>query len=679
MYRIFTNPFDTLWSALRYILYLFDEYSKPNPKYVKDKRELRAVHKRVKAVLFNQLSLLVVFVFNIFTNNGQFESNLQGVGSTSLVSIATFICNRYHPEYFRGFLNFVNIIFGILLANRDDEGLHGAWMCASNFPMIIYVSTGSLWHFAINMSVQIFCVNFVFQTPMKRSMTFVDPERFVKNLTYQTNQTLFYSIAFTLFTHTLMQEAFREANYEEKKKEDYQNQKNFLLSFSHELRNLINSLIGNVKLASLEAVSEKARELLMNAEFSAEMLLQLINNILDTGKVELGDLEINISPIRIYDLVERVWSICSELIKTKNLRGRLMIQKNIPQILTLDHYRLTQILLNLVGNSVKYTDAGEIDVYVEWIPNQEFSTEKCFEPYPFNEDNEQDEGLFEKKRSLSVFDSALLCLNFVRKKIDRALLVPLADERKGILKITVRDTGVGIPKDGFNKLFQKFTQVTSDPSKKKLGTGLGLYITKELCLRMQGDIKVFSKLGTGSAFCICLPVQPEKRQNEFLLDRELIRRLALQKNLKAMIVDDEQFNHIILREYLSKLGVEVVELAENGLIAFNKYEARAKGRNKQDFIDIITMDLNMPVMDGKTSAAKIREIELKHHMNPCLMLIVSANCVESEISYCINKDGSIRANAFLKKPATLDEIARIISAYMSKICNYEDIKLITGN
>jgi len=673
------TPVDAIIHFVKYILYLFDEYSKPNSKYVKDKRELRAIHKRVKAVLFNQLALLIVFLINIFTANGQFENNLQGVCSTTLVSIATFICNRFHPEYFRGFVNFVNIVFGILLANRDDEGLHGAWVCASNFPMIIYVATGSLWHFAVNMSIQVFCVNYAFQAPMKRSLTFIEPESFVKNLTYQTNQTMFYSIAFTLFTHTLMQEAFREANYEEKKKEDFQNQKNFLLSFSHELRNLINSLIGSVKLASLEAVSEKARDLLMNAEFSAEMLLQLINNILDTGKVELGDLEINTSPIRIYDLIERVWSICSELIRTKNLRGKLMIQKNIPQILTLDHYRLTQILLNLVGNAVKYTDIGEIDVSVEWLPNQESLTEKCFEPYPFNEENEQDEGIFEKKRSLSVFDSALLCLNFVRKRVDRALLNPITDERKGILKITVRDTGVGIPRDGFNKLFQKFMQVTSDPSKKKLGTGLGLYITKELCNRMDGDIRVFSKLGSGSAFCVCLPVQPEKRENDLLLDRDLIRRLALQKNLKAMIVDDEQFNHIILREYLNKLGVEVVELAENGLIAYNKYESRIKTKNRPDFIDIVTMDLNMPVMDGKTSAQKIREIELRYNLGPCLLIIVSANCIESEISYCTNKDGSIRANAFLKKPATLDEMSRIISAYLSKIYRYDEIKLITGN
>jgi len=222
-------------------------------------------------------------------------------------------------------------------------------------------------------------------------------------------------------------------------------------------------------------------------------------------------------------------------------------------------------------------------------------------------------------------------------------------------------------------------QVTSDPSKKKLGTGLGLYITKELCNRMDGDIRVFSKLGSGSAFCVCLPVQPEKRENDLLLDRDLIRRLALQKNLKAMIVDDEQFNHIILREYLNKLGVEVVELAENGLIAYNKYESRIKAKNRPDFIDIVTMDLNMPVMDGKTSAQKIREIELRYNLGPCLLIIVSANCIESEISYCTNKDGSIRANAFLKKPATLDEMSRIISAYLSKIYRYDEIKLITGN
>jgi signal transduction histidine kinase len=215
------------------------------------------------------------------------------------------------------------------------------------------------------MAIQLGMLNYYYQDPMKQTVMFMDSDAFMTAITHQTNQVILYSISFTIFTHFLLQDAFNQAEEAEKKKNDFEKQKNFLLGFSHELRNLINSLIGNVKLASVDNVSEKAKELLLNAEHCAEMLLHLINNILDTGKVELGDLEINTSPIKIYDVMERVWSVCAELIKNKHLRGRMKIQKDIPKVLEIDHYRLMQIFLNLVGNAVKYTDAGEIDITVE--------------------------------------------------------------------------------------------------------------------------------------------------------------------------------------------------------------------------------------------------------------------------------------------------------------------------
>ena len=236
----------------------------------------------------------------------------------------------------------------------------------------------------------------------------------------------------------------------------------------------------------------------------------------------------------------------------------------------------------------------------------------------------------------------------------------------------MRDTGIGISEEGITRLFQKFTQVSSDPSRTKLGTGLGLFITKELCQRMNGDVKVFSKEGKGSTFIVCLPIDPVAEGNGNFLDKELIRRFALQKGLKAMIVDDQQFNHIILREFLNKLGVEVVEVAENGLAAYEKYTAHTS--SQQDYINIVTMDINMPVMDGKTSARKIREFEAAKDLYPCLMMMVSANCHESEIKDCIDKEGTIRADAFVKKPASVDVLCEIVSSYLVKVYGEQEIR-----
>ena len=408
--------FQRVYQTLTHILDFIHEHSKPNPKYFTDKREMEVVHKRSKALMFNQLLIWFIFICNLITGNGELGTNLQGLCSTSMLVIATFTLNRFHPEVFRIFFNFLMTLFTLLLTQHDNEGLHGAWICTLNFPLLVYVATGSIWHFLINTSIQFYLLNTVHQQPMKRCVMFMDPDAFVTSLTYQTNQAIIYSISFTIFAHVLMKQAIQQINVAEKKRDDFENQKNFLLGFSHELRNLINSLMGNVKLAAAEATGEKAKDLLANAELCAEMLLHLIINILDTGKVELGDLEINPAPVKIYDIMDRVWSICSELIQKKNLRGRLRMQKNIPQVLTLDRYRLMQIFLNLVQNAVKYTDVGSIDINVEWINNTQHVTNKCFEPLPFNNRDAQDEGLFEKMQNTNLFNSNLMFLSFTGKK-----------------------------------------------------------------------------------------------------------------------------------------------------------------------------------------------------------------------------------------------------------------------
>jgi len=589
--------------------------------------------------------------------SAQIEASIASFG----VIVIFFLTCRSHPETFRTVYNVINCLHGISLTQHGLDGVLGAWQATVVYPNLVYLFTGSLPQYLLSFGVQTFIMNTYLQSYMETSIREMDPKVFVRTFSYYTNQNMVFNMLTIILTHFMIENAYVRIADSEKKKENFERQKNFLLSFSHELRNLINSLMGNVKLATLESLSDKVKDLLLNAEVCSELLLHMVNNILDTGKVEIGDLEINPNPVRFYDSMERVWSVCSELIKRKNLRGKMRIQKNIPEVLMLDHYRLTQIFLNLIGNAVKFTDAGGIDVDVEWIPTPnspgDMVDESHFYPVPFNDLSDMDEGIFEKKQAFSLFDSNFVFLNFVSKKIDKNHLRIKPQSSKGILKIIVADTGVGMSQEDLGRLFQRFTQVTSDVSKRKLGTGLGLFITKELVQRMGGEIKVYSKKGKGTAFIICLPVDPvvtDSTGNNF--DLETMKRRLGQKHLKALVADDQLYSQKILADFMKALNIDVVEIADNGLQAYHKFIEKAL----RDKLDIVTLDLDMPVMNGKVCAQRIRELEKEKRLSPCMIFIISGNCTNSEIKECLDKNGLIRADAFLKKPVNIEELCQTI-------------------
>ena len=637
----------------------YGEFCRPNPNYIKDRVQFEFTHKRNKAFLMIETFMICVFIFNLLTKRGSPAYNIQGVIGTLGIVAVFFLSCRYHPEVFKIFFNVVLLLYGPHLIYHDQEGVLGAWIALQSHPTLVYLVTGSIWHFVFHTGVLTVLVGTIYQDLIMGSLLSFSPTSFITAFTYYSHQTTLYSLAFTILTHKILQNAYQHIAVGDQKKEDFERQKSFVLGFSHELRNIINSMMGNIGLASLENLNEKTAELLKNAEVCAEVLTHLVNNILDTGKLQIGDLEITPAPIKIYDVVEKLWGVSSELIKRKKLIGRLKVKKDIPQVLIIDHYRLTQIFLNLVGNAVKFTESGTIDISIEWIANTPAVQPSCFRPAPFNEDNSEDEGVFEKSQALSVFNDDLMFLNFSKKKFKRNLLISERDASKGVLKITVSDTGVGMKKEELDKLFQKFAQVTSDVSKKQLGTGLGLFITRELCRGMNGEIKAYSKKDKGSVFTLCLPVEPVVEEETLsVLDINNTRSLLRDKDMKAMIVDDEHFSRLILTNFLTRLGVEVANTAENGLIGYEKYASQA---TREDPIHVVTMDLDMPIMKGKDAAQKIREFELEKGLQPCTMIIISANCTESEIKECLEKNGRIRANAFLKKPVTMDELYRVIS------------------
>ena len=491
---------------------------------------------------------------------------------------------------------------------------------------------------------------------------FIFTQKFSETVTFKV---ILNMVLFAVAHHFL---TINRKNQENKRKTD--RQKTFVLSFSHELRNLINNTLGNIHLGLMENLPAKTKEFLRNAETSGELLLNLINNILDTGKVEIDELDITLRDNQTYLLFKGIWGICAEMIQRKGLKGRLRIHKSIPKALHIDNSRLKQIMLNLVDNAVKFTKTGLIDINIEWISQKDKVSDDCFEPCPYNNESDIDEGIFEKNLALSVLDQDFLSFNLSSptSSSSRDFLLNCDNSfhhpnSEGILKISVSDTGCGIQQNYLKTLFNKPTCLPSElSSHRRLGTRLGLFVTNELCKKMNGQIKGFSHKGKGSCFIVCLPtkislVNPISQEK---LATKIVNPPQKNKKLKAMVVDDLSINQNIVNLFFKKLDVEVGETALNGLEAYQKYKDSVF---KGEAFDLITMDLEMPIMDGKTAIQKIREFEMKKGLKPALIIIISGNCGKSEMHECLDLTGPIRADAFLKKPLALEELKSVVNEH----------------
>jgi len=453
------NFFSTIWSIIKYV----DEKCKPNPKYTKDKVQQDIDHLRNRAIII--LEMIVIFMHTAFFIAGKLplENFLTPLFGASFVILILLISCRYHPEIFRVSYNIIVSVYGPNLIEYNDEGVHTAWGGVHTYPVFVLLVTGSLWHFLFQAGLQIFFLNYLYTEPFKRTVVFMTPQSFTQSLVESANTLTILNTFMIACIQLFLQHAHKKAYMSEKSREEAEKQKFFILGFSHELRNLINSLLGNINLAVLEDLSPKVQNFLRNADLCGELLLHLVNNILDSGKIEVGDLEISPTATDMCHTMEKIWNVCSELINRKNLKGTLKIQKSVPQMLKIDHYRLTQIFLNLVGNAVKFTERGRIEICIEWLPDTQSITQKAFEPLPFSKGDDMSEGLFEKNQCFASINNQYLTLGSHNTRINPWSSSDSIDESgNGLLKIIVNDTGCGMEEDNVDQLFQRFAQVTAD-------------------------------------------------------------------------------------------------------------------------------------------------------------------------------------------------------------------------
>jgi len=318
----------------------------------------------------------------------------------------------------------------------------------------------------------------------------------------------------------------------------------FLANMSHKIRTPMNAILGFSDIL-VDLVSDSLqREYLSAIQASARSLLTLINDILDLSKVEAGKLVLEYRPVNLRLIFEDMPRIFAQKLQDKDLSFKLDISPDFPLDLLLDETRLRQILLNLIGNAVKFTEQGEIRLQVtyHWLDS--------------------------KRQQLS-------------------------------LHIAVADTGIGIPPDQQHNIFEAFTQQQGQSYRKYGGTGLGLAISKRLVEMMQGDLSLDSTPGQGSTFTLhlhCVQV-PEQRVNPSTAPAPVVPGTLQFSPATVLIADDVTLNRKLLGAYLKPYGLRLLE-ASNG--------EEAVSLATQELPDLILMDMKMPVLDGDAAVRRLR-------------------------------------------------------------------------
>jgi len=572
------------------------------------------------------------------------------------------LCRSYMWIFHLQYTVFISIIpFALMAESKEMFFFHMGY--AFIIPQFIMLMSNNYIFAGIAGFMQVV----IFQTKYK--MAFVENARemgielFAEKFIGATTVPFIFSIVFYIYGLNLLHKRTMELVYAKKEIENaLEQQKTFVLSFSHELRNPLNSLLGNLQLFLMGGSSpNESRDMIRTAKICGELLLQHINNVLDTGKSDIGNLEVNPIVTNVHELFQRGWTICHELIKRKGLAGHLKISREMPLKMMIDGQKISQTLLNLIGNAVKFTENGSITVTVQWLQQYHSVCEKCFYPIPYDE---TDEGVFDRQEKmfrLSLnrnmnLSSEYLVFSNERKQFNVDELSYSEEKSTGVLKIIIKDTGCGMSQESLERLFQKFSQVSDDASKRQIGTGLGLYITKEICNKMGGDIRVYSKQGVGSTFIACIPAVsvPARRES---LDVGYIRNVFSQKKSKAIVADDSPFNVSLMCSYFEKIGIEVVATADNGYDAWKKYVEIVNSGSK---IDIVSLDINMPRVGGMVACEKIRHYEQEYERPKTRVVLISGNYERSQIGECFDSNKPWKADYFFKKPLIFEEFYGIV-------------------
>ena len=401
----------------------------------------------------------------------------------------------------------------------------------------------------------------------------------------------------------------------------------FLANMSHEIRTPMNGVIGMIALLKQGGLTEQQRAYFETIERSADALLLIIDDILDFTKIEAGRLALGRSVFSIRDSLNSIEALFSEPASQKGLLLGFTVDSAVPAVLVGDPGRIRQILLNLIGNAVKFTDKGSITV------------------------------------TASVADT----------------------EQGEHIRFTVADTGPGIHPEDQTRIFGEFFQADVSLTRSHGGTGLGLAITDQLVRLMGGRIGFESQYGAGSLFWVELPMEVSAENSlqelaaggaEGGANQKEVARLERLTNpaasasapntgateyplpvtyeLSVLVAEDSEVNQFIIRELLAKWGIEIA-VAANGFEAVEAFKERE--------FDLILMDIQMPEMDGLEATRRIRSLQSDESVHEeCEIVGLSAHAMSGDRERYM-AEGMVD---YLTKPIRTEELRKILDACLKK-------------
>jgi len=390
-----------------------------------------------------------------------------------------------------------------------------------------------------------------------------------------------------VLSRTAELQAERARVIEEKRRADAASEAKgqFLANMSHEIRTPLSGLLGLAALLDGIRDPVESQETVRLIQSSGKMLLGVINDILDFSKVEAGKLELDIAPFDLRSALEQAVGLFRAAAADKNLRLDLTLAPDLPTWVAGDEIRLRQVLQNLTSNALKFTKSGQIVV---------------------------------------------------------SAIVQAQEETGYLVRLQVRDTGIGIPPDRIEHLFSSFSQVDSSISRRYGGTGLGLAISKRLVELMGGSISVESQPGLGSAFGFTVPLHQAIALEPLPIDNLASHDLS---KLRALLVEDNKVNQIVGLKLLKELGI-LADLADDG--------AQAVEAAVQNAYDLILMDVQMPDMDGITAT---REIRARLAGKPQPFICGLSAHVTAEYQERCHRSGM---DAYLTKPLDFGKLQRLL-------------------